>query len=99
MFPQHINTTKRTPVSKDEIIWNNTNIKINGKKAVLFKSWYDNGVVKMANLLDGNTNLSRIQLKALFHYLFWSYTRYKGNEWTILRCTKIAVTSSNAGMV
>ena len=55
MFPQHINTTKRTPVSKDEITWNNTNIQVNGK-TVFFKSWYDNGVVKVANLLDGNTD-------------------------------------------
>ena len=52
---KHISTSKRTPISKGEIISNNTYVKINGK-TVFFKSWYDNGVVKITNLLDGETN-------------------------------------------
>ena len=69
---KHINTTKRTSVSEDEIIWNNTNFKNNDNgKTVFFESWYDNGDVTKANLLDGNTNfITDSTLKDLFDYLF-----------------------------
>ena len=40
---------------KEQIIWNNSNIRINGKPFFL-KKWVDNGILKIKDILSDNNN-------------------------------------------
>ena len=50
-----IAATKKNINLKGEIIWNNADVKVNGKTA-FFKKWYNKGVVNISHLLDERNN-------------------------------------------
>ena len=52
---KRIAATKKNINLKGEIIWNNTDVKVNGK-TVFFKKWYNKGVVNISHLLDERNN-------------------------------------------
>ena len=48
---RHITVTKDTPTFKEVIIWNNSNIKVDGK-TVYYRAWHYKGVTKLIDLLE-----------------------------------------------
>ena len=52
---KRIAATKKNINLKVEIIWNNTDVKVNGK-TVFFKKWYDKGVMNISHLPDERNN-------------------------------------------
>ena len=63
-----------TPI-KNEIIWNNSNLLIN-KNTIFFKQWYQNGIIRLQDLLDVDCtflSLQKFQQKLGLHVPFTTY--------------------------
>ena len=60
-----------------EIIWNNRNIKIDGKP-IFYNSWFRKGIIRLRDLLNENHNfLSLVELKEKFNFVT-PFTTYYG---------------------
>ena len=60
---------------QNEIIWNNSNILIN-RNTIFFKQWYQNGIVRLKDLLDVDCtflSLQKFQQKFRLHIPFTTY--------------------------
>ena len=59
----------------NEIIWNNSNIVID-KKTIFFKDWFQNGILRLQDLLDVDStflSIDKFQQKLLIHVPFTTY--------------------------